>query len=243
MNKVNLFIFSVILYASSTNALADLRTERAVFKNDGTGQIVAVARFQEPVEGDLYIATQVNGALLFIINEGTAFSSTPVPFRANSLFSEDIVVLNVRDQGISPGRYPLFKVVTQTGADPLDFRNWVGGLNGLRSINFIIGLSSDESLDLDDDGFPDDDLNRDGFHDDDIDRDGFHDGDRDRNGFDDELDRRLERINRRNGIDDNSDDNDKNENTNRSRDRAGDIDQNSNELDDNSRSRTRNLRR
>ena len=240
MNKVNLFIFSVILCALSTNALADLRTDRAVFKNDGTGQIIAVARFQEPVEGDLYIATQVNGTLLFIINEGTAFSSTPAPFRANSFFSEDIVVLNVLDQGISPGRYPLFKVVTQPGADPLDFRNWIGGLNGLRSINFIIGLSSDESLDLDDDGFPDDDLNRDGFHDDDIDRDGFHDGDRDRNGFDDDLDRRLDRINRRNGVDVDNNDNDQNENTNRRRDRAGDNDQNLNELDENIRSIIRN---
>ena len=237
MNKVNLFIFSVILCALSTDALADLRTDRAVLKNDGTGQIIAIARFLEPVEGDLYIATQVSGALVFIINEGTAFSSTPAPFRANSLFSEDIVVLNVRDQGISPGRYPLFKVVTQPGADPLDFRNWVGGLGGLRSINFIIGLSSDESLDLDNDGFPDDDLNRDGFHDDDIDRDGFHDGDRDRNGFDDAVDRKLDRINRRNGIDDDNNDNDQDQDTSRSRDRADDNDQNLNELDENRRSR------
>tara|TARA_R110002073_G_scaffold16629_1_gene63661 strand:+ start:848 stop:1213 length:366 start_codon:yes stop_codon:yes gene_type:complete len=69
-------------------------------------------------------------------------------------------------QGVPPGRYPIFKVVTQPGTNPLDFRNWIGGLGGLRSINFIIGLSDDESLDFDNDGFPDDDLNRDGFHDD-----------------------------------------------------------------------------
>ncbi len=244
MRKINLFVFLVILIILNTSVSADLRTDRAVLRNDGTEQIVAIARFQDPVEGDLYIATQVNGELLFISNEGNNFSSTPVPFRANSLFSEDIAVLNVRSQGIPPGRYPLFKVVTQPGTDPLDFRNWVGGLGGLRSINFIIGLSADESLDLDGDGFPDDDLNRDGFHDDDIDRDGFHDGDRDRNGFDDDLERRLDRINRRNGTGDNDQSQEALDDNTQSRNRrsvTGDGGQNQNqeELDENTRSRTR----
>ncbi len=225
MKKIKLAIIIVILCVSNTGVLADLRTDRSVIKNnlradtrasriDGE-RVVAIARFQEPIAGDLYIAAQINGALTFIANEGNEFSSIPVPFRANSILSEDIIVLNIVGQGIPPGRYPLFKVVTQPGTDPLDFRNWIGGLGGLRSINFIVGLSDDESLDFDDDGFPDDDLDRDGFHDDDTDRDGFHDGDLDRDGFhdDEETRNRFARVKRRRG-------------------ETGDDDQNQNELDD-----------
>tara|TARA_R110002073_G_scaffold325653_1_gene504922 strand:- start:1748 stop:2494 length:747 start_codon:yes stop_codon:yes gene_type:complete len=175
MNKIYLLILTVILSVFSTNLCADLKTDRAVVRNDGTEQVVAVASFQEPIAGDLYIATQVNGALLFILNDGKGFSTIPAPFQANSDFSTDLIVLDEPGQGISAGRYPLYKVVTQSDTDPLDFRNWIGGLNGLHSINFMIGLSSDETQDLDEDGFPDDDLNRDGFHDDDMNRDGFHD--------------------------------------------------------------------
>ena len=64
-----------------------------------------------------------------------------------------------------PDHYPLFKIITQPNMNPLDFRNWVGGINGLSRINFSIGLSVEESLDHDGDGFPDDDLNHDGYHD------------------------------------------------------------------------------
>lgn len=192
MKRTKFLILAIILSLNvvSTIALADLRTDRAVVKNDGSEEIVAVARFSDPVEGDLYIATQIDGELIFIVNEGIELSPTPVPFRANGIFTDDIVVLNASALGILPGRYPLFKVVTLPGTDPLDFRNWVGGLNGLSRINFSIGLPTNESLDHDDDGFPDDDLNRDGYHDDDLDLDGLHDDDSNRDGFhDDDSDR------------------------------------------------------
>ncbi len=233
MNKKNLFIFSVILSVFSTNVWADLKTDRAVVRNDGSEQIVAIARFQEPIEGDLYIATQVNGALTFIANEGNSFSSAPVPFRANGLFSEDVVVLNISGLNVPPGRYPLYKVVAQPGTDPLDFNNWIGGLGGLRSINFIIGLPSDVTLDLDDDGFPDDDLNRDGFHDDDIDRDGFHDGDRDRDGFDD-ASRKRDKVRDRTE----TSDDDLNRRRVRDRDSSGSGEESQDSSDENRRTRT-----
>ncbi len=172
MNKFNGLIL-IILFVISTNILADLKTDRAVINNDGTEQIAAIVSFQESVTGDLYVATRVNGVLLFIVNEGSSFSSTAAPFKSNNLFSNDITVLNVSAHGIPPGRYPLYEVVTRSGADPSDSNNWLGGLH---SINFLIGLSSDETQDFDNNGFPDDDLNQDGFSDDDGDRDGFHDG-------------------------------------------------------------------
>ncbi len=70
MNKINLFILLVILSVSNTFVLADLKTDRSVISNNSrestrgidNERIVAIARFQEPISGDLHIATQVNGA-------------------------------------------------------------------------------------------------------------------------------------------------------------------------------------
>ena len=110
------------------------------------------------------------------------------PYRSHSHFSEDIDVLNISGLGIAPGLYPLYQVVTQPGTDPLNFMNWIGGLGGLSTINFTIGLPVNLSGDFDKNGFSDDDNNHDGFHDDDSNRDGLHDDDNDHNGFhDDDL--------------------------------------------------------
>ncbi|WP_174484235.1 c-type cytochrome [methanotrophic endosymbiont of Bathymodiolus puteoserpentis (Logatchev)] len=43
--------------------------------------------------------------------------------------------------------------------------NWVGGLGGLSSFQYSIGLPPSVTNDLNNDGFPDDDKNHDGFHD------------------------------------------------------------------------------
>lgn len=149
---------------ASTSAVADLKTDRSVILNDGTHKVSATARFSKEITGDLYIATQIAEQLIFII-EGGASSLDPTPFIANSTFSDDISILEISGEGIPPGEYPLFKLIVLSGASPLDVTNWIGGINGLSKINFIIGLPVEESLDFNDDGFPDDDLNRDGFHD------------------------------------------------------------------------------
>ena len=156
---------AIILLFLNTQSFADLRTDRAVIKNDGSENIFAIASFSEPVEGDLYVATQVDGEIVFLINEGSEFSAEPAPFRADSQFEDDIVVLDQPVDGMVPGHYPLFKIITQPDTNPLDFRNWVDGINGLSRINFSIGLSVEESEDHDSDGFPDGDLNRDGYRD------------------------------------------------------------------------------
>ncbi|MBT3813447.1 MAG: hypothetical protein HOF98_11710 [Gammaproteobacteria bacterium] len=184
MIRITTLIYFLILSMVSATVLAELTTERSVISSDGTQQINAIAKFQEPVTGDLYIATQVDKELWFFIEDG-ALSLEPVPFRADSTFSGDINVLDLSGEGIIPGRYPLFEVVTQPNTDPLDFTNWVGGLNGLSRINYIIGLPVEESLDHDEDGFPDDDSDHDGFSDNDSDHDGFRDDDLDHDGFSD----------------------------------------------------------
>jgi hypothetical protein len=71
----------------------------------------------------LYIATEVNGELLFLVDEGNLFTTAIVPYCSNSHFSEDIDALNISGLGIAAGRYPLYQVVTQPGSDPLNFLN------------------------------------------------------------------------------------------------------------------------
>jgi hypothetical protein len=188
MYKFNLFKFAIAtaLTLLSSNTFAELVTSRAVVSNDGNERITATVRFHTAVNGDLYIATQVNGELLFLADEGSFFTTDIRPFRPNSHFSEDIQALNISGRGIAPGRYPLYQVVTQPGSDPLNFQNWIGGLSGLSTINFNIGLPVNVTGDFDHNGFSDDDKNHDGFHDDDKNHDGFHDDDRNHDGFHDD---------------------------------------------------------
>ena len=163
MHKFNLLPFAIAtaLISLSPNTFADLATNRAVVTNDGNERIIAKVKFQNPVNGDLYIATQVNGELLFLADEGSSFTTVVTPYRSHSHFSEDIDVLDISGQGINPGRYPLYQVVTLPGSDPLNFMNWIGGLGGLSTINFNIGLPVNLTGDFNKDGFFDDDNNHD----------------------------------------------------------------------------------
>ena len=189
MNKFNLLPFAIAtaLISLSPNAFADLSTDRAVVRNDNSQQRVrATVKFPNAVDGDLYIATQVDGKLYFLADEGKLFTTDIRPFRPNSHFSEDISALDIPGRGIAAGLYPLYQVVAVPGSNPLNSSNWVGGLGGLSTINFNIGLSDNLTGDFDHNGFFDDDSNHDTFHDDDINRDGFHDDDRDHNGLHDD---------------------------------------------------------
>jgi hypothetical protein len=172
--------------AITNTAIADLQTTRAV-ANDPTQRISATANFPTPVSGDLYLATQINGNFLFFTSGGQVTAEVR-PFTQGGDYSGQVPLFDFPAEGIAPGRYPLYQVVTHPGTDPLDFNNWMGGLAGLSSINFIIGLPSEQSGDFDNDGFSDDDINKDGFHDDDLDKNGFHDDDLNQDGFhDDDL--------------------------------------------------------
>ncbi len=171
------------------SALADLKPERTVLPNDDSSAYARVdAEFNQPASGDLYLATQVNGQFLFFTRNG--ITNNVEPLSRNGKYSGSVRVLDLPVQGVAPGRYPVYQVVTFPDADPFDFRNWIGGPGGLNVVNFQIGLPQSITGDFDNDGFPDDDANRDGFYDDDADKDGFHDDDADKDGFhDDDADK------------------------------------------------------
>ncbi|BCG63588.1 MAG: hypothetical protein methR_P1316 [Methyloprofundus sp.] len=183
--KLKPIVVTIALSTLTNIAAAELRTERAVVPNDETHRVAASSYFASTVQGDLYIAAQVNGQLLFFAKEGTEISSEAIPYTENGQYSGDIPLFNFPAADIAPGRYAIYQLITASGSDPYDFRNWVGGATGISSINFTVGLPPEQSGDFNGDGFADDDQNRDGFHDDDQNRDGFHDDDQNKDGFHD----------------------------------------------------------
>ncbi len=143
-------------------ASAELSSNRAVVKNDGSERVSASVNFPILVFGDLYIATQVNGQLLFLTKGGKEFTPDIVPLTKNSEYIGKHDLFDFSGLGMVPGVYPLYQVVVNPGTNPLQPSNWVGGLS---SFQYSIGLPLSVTKDLNNDGFADDDMNHDGFHD------------------------------------------------------------------------------
>ena len=163
----------------------ELTAERSVIR-DGA-PIAPLLRSSVARVGDLYVATRIGGQLWFLTSSG--WSRDPLPWESSAELIDAVALFEFRSVGVAPGKYPLFVFTTDPGADPLDFRNWHGELNGVKRLNFSINEGKAVSTDLDDDGWPDDDRNKDGFSDDDRDYDGLHDDDHDEDGLhDDDLD-------------------------------------------------------
>ena len=109
MKIFDTLLFAILILFFNSFLYADLVTNKAVLSNDGSENITAIATFPEPVEGDLYIFTRINGEYIFLINAGSEFSTEPTPFLSNSLFDENIVVLDQRVYNMTPGQYPLYR--------------------------------------------------------------------------------------------------------------------------------------
>lgn len=165
-------LIAVGLSLASLSASAHLVSNRTVLNNTDKASITV--KFEQPVSGDLYVATMVDGKLLFFTDKGT-LTADILPFKINGDFKADLNILNVSALGIPPNHYPLYEVVTVTGKDPLNFTNWVGGLAGLQRLNFNIGMPFSSHNDHDNDGFSDDDADHDGYRDGDHDFDGVND--------------------------------------------------------------------
>lgn len=174
--KLKPLIVAVTLSVASFGVAAHLSTSRAVLAQPTDSTVISV-NFKPAVSGDLYLATVVNGKLVFFADQGKVLSDTPKPFQKSGVFDGQLDVLNVNALGIPAARYPLYEVVVAPGSDVLNFSNWVGGLGGLHRMNISIGLPAAVTGDY----------NNDGFADDDNDHDGYHDGDRDFNGEDDAV--------------------------------------------------------
>lgn len=170
---------------TGTTGADELAADRSVIRD---GEIIApLLRSSDPRVGDVYWATKIDGAMWFFSQGG--WTSEAVPWMSGVDLDGDLTLFEFNSDGIEPGKYPLFVFTTDPGANPLDFRNWHGGLNGVKRMNFSINEESEISTDLDQNGWPEDDRNKDGYSDDDRDYDGLHDDDHDEDGLhDDDLD-------------------------------------------------------
>ena len=171
--KLNSVAFALGFSALSNIAVAEITTPKAVVGSNGAEErLIASAKFATPVSGDLYVAVAVGGKLIFLADNGNKVTESVSPFAENQQYFGTISLLDLSTAGIAPGQYQMYQLVAQSGTNPLDVTNWVGGLSGLSSINLMVNLPDNVTGDFDHDGFPDNDLNRDGFDDRDANRNG-----------------------------------------------------------------------
>jgi len=181
---------------------ASLSADSSIFPN-GNGLISPQLTFTETESGDLYLATQIDGVLLFLQSDGS-LSSSATPYYSNQDFSGILKLPEFDTSGLPAGMYPLYQIIVFAGTDVMNFTNWVGGLNALNIMNFSVGLADSITKDFDSDGWSDDDHNHDGYHDDDQNKDGYHDDDLDEDGYHDDD-------HNKDGSHDNEDDSNENE--------------------------------
>ncbi|MEQ1636113.1 MAG: hypothetical protein ABL903_05425, partial [Methylococcales bacterium] len=139
--KMKPLLIAIGLGCMSASAFAHVHSPKLDVNSINDDRVVAAVSFDAPVVGDLYLATELNGTLYFL-TPGPVLTTTPTAAVKNGSFSADIPVLDIPAAGLNPGNYPLYQVVTAAGADPLNFNNWVGGINGLSKIMFNINLAN-----------------------------------------------------------------------------------------------------
>lgn len=166
LSKLRLSILCSLVVCHTSAALAELQSANTVISGDTP--VTVNTFFAQPISGDLYLATVIEGQVRFIQAQGAALSLTPQALTKGS-FNGLHKLLEIAPQAIAGGRYPLYQVVTASGQDPLQAQHW---LTGLSRLNLYIKQPETVTNDYNHDGFPDDDLNRDGYHDSDLDFDG-----------------------------------------------------------------------
>jgi len=130
------------------------------------------AEFVGEDQGDLYIAAMIGGQpnnIFFLDERGAFHLNRPLPFRRNGRFTGALPIFTIPGASIPQGRYRLYAVVTDAGADIFDFARWHG------PIAQFLFIAHEKILDQNQDGWADDDRNRDGFLDNDRNFDGYPD--------------------------------------------------------------------
>ena len=169
MNRHFILLASFMLMLISLTATARLIPERTVVNSGDRIRVVAVHDLVE--QGDIYVGF-LEGAGLPLLEAGANGKFTPS--FANVPLDTPILVLNMDvPQGIPPGQYIFYEIVTQPGSNPMDVNTWITGLSSLSQVLFHVNQPDALTRDFNHDGICDDDGNRDGFHDDDFGRNGF----------------------------------------------------------------------
>jgi hypothetical protein len=137
---------------------SELNTPRTVIRDNDN--INVTARFPNGETGDLYLATVVNGKVMFITSNGLTEQVEP---KNKAQYFEGIYpLLNTPASTLTPGVYPLYQVLTRTDGNPYNQADWIGTI---AQMNFTVKMPDSVGRDYNRDGFPDDDVNHTGFHD------------------------------------------------------------------------------
>ncbi|MEQ1636993.1 MAG: hypothetical protein ABL903_09875 [Methylococcales bacterium] len=139
--KLKPILVAVGFSCISANTWALLSSDKVVVNSISKDKITATASFPTPVQGDLYVATEFGGQFYFM-GPGASLFTDKVPYQKDGKFSDPITVLDIPSEGIAPGTYPLYQVITKSGADPFNFENWIGGLSSLGQLEFKINLDN-----------------------------------------------------------------------------------------------------
>jgi mono/diheme cytochrome c family protein len=137
---------------------SELNTPRTVIRDNDN--INVTARFPNGETGDLYLATVVNGKVMFITQNG--LTERTEPKHRSQYFEGHYPLLDTPASALTPGVYPLYQVLTRTDGNPYNQADWIGNI---AQMNFTVKMPDDVGRDYNRDGFPDDDLSHTGFHD------------------------------------------------------------------------------
>ncbi|NOT86518.1 MAG: hypothetical protein HOP02_17430 [Methylococcaceae bacterium] len=140
MNNFNIkpLVIGAGLSLVTMGVSAQLITSKSVLNK--TDSAVISAKFDEAVTGDLYLTTTINGKLVFFADQGKTLTDKALPYQKEGVFNANLDVLTISAQDFPANQYTFYEVITTPGGDPLDFNNWVGGLNGLYSLTVDINL-------------------------------------------------------------------------------------------------------
>ncbi len=137
---------------------SELSTLRTVIRD--TDNVSVTARFPNGETGDLYLATVVNGKVMFITQNG--LTERTEPKHRSQYFEGHYPLLDTPASALTPGVYPLYQVLTRTDGNPYNQADRIGDI---AQMNFTVKMPDDVGRDYNRDGFPDDDVEHNGFHD------------------------------------------------------------------------------
>lgn len=134
------YITAVAFSLFSMSGLADLKSGLTTL--NAQESTVVLVSFEEPIEGDLYVAAVKDGNIWFFKSNRTWVNRSGLePVAKNQLFTEDLELFTVSAQQVSPGTYTLFQVITKTGGDPFNSNNWLPTKDNLNSLVLNINLA------------------------------------------------------------------------------------------------------
>ncbi|MDD2817087.1 MAG: cytochrome c [Thiotrichaceae bacterium] len=137
---------------------SELNAPRTVIRDNEN--ISVTARFPNGETGDLYLATVLDGKVMFITPNG--LTERTEPKHRSQYFEGHYPLLDTPASALTPGVYPLYQVLTRTDGNPYNQADWIGNI---AQMNFTVKMPDDVGRDYNRDGFPDDDVNHTGFHD------------------------------------------------------------------------------